>query len=273
MSAEALSRGQELMFGAEARSSLPPDRRARFAALESESTRPPELSVDVKTGAVLTLALAWTPRGASTEETALRFAERYQLLLDPRVSAAEYRVPGVKSPCPASMVTLNRVVGGQQVIGSRLTFHFDATGHLVFVTNAVAPVPGVVKVVADPYALTKKAVPLAKLMGKVPFKAAQRVPVMVPMPDGSGVYKGELASWFNGQRYRGAVVIGAVATSGEFDASGQGIGRSTGSCPAGVRWSRDRRALASRLSGRRWRARRLARRRAQPARVGVPLPR
>ena len=223
----ALTTAPQLRFGAAAAASLSAARRALLSTLSGESARAPELGYDIASKAVLSIALDWSAGRATARDNALEFVARYQALLDPNVAAAEYRVGSSGLPCD-SVVVLDRFIAGLGVIGSRLTLHFDDAGRLVWVTNGVAPVPATI-VTPDP-TLLPGTTGLQKLMGKVPVQAARRIPVMVPMPDGSGVYKAELATWVDG-RALGAVALGDVATSRPLDASGEGTGRTAGTPP------------------------------------------
>ncbi len=222
-----LTGAPQLRFGSAAEASLSTARRALFTTLAGESTVAPDLSYDVASKALLSISLSWSGGRATARDNALAFVSRFQALLDPNVASSEYRVGTSGQPCD-SVVVLDRFVGGLSVIGSRLTLHFDDTGRLVWVTNGVAPVRGTI-VGVDPTRIPGTTT-LQKLMGQVPSKVAKRIPVMVPMPDGTGVYKADLVTWVDG-RALGAIAIGDVATSRTLDAAGEGTGRTGGTPP------------------------------------------
>jgi hypothetical protein len=227
----SLSGDPTLYFGQKAVDALGDDRTYLYKSLVEGSSTPVDLTVDAKTGAILSLQLSWTAGKPTPKENALAFVEAFQKLIDPRVDATEYRVGSSNVDCGNSVVTLDRFIGGKQVIGSRMTLHFDDAGQLVWVTNGVAPVPATQVSITDPLKQLPGTTELYKLMGKVPVQVARRVPVLVPMPDGSGFYSADLATWASGGRFRGAISIGQYATSLEIDASAQGAGRSSTTAP------------------------------------------
>jgi Zn-dependent metalloprotease len=227
---EAIVISPQLRFGDDAVSHLTSSRQALLAGLASASSRPPDIVLDAQSQAILQLQLSWSAGRPTARDNALRFVELFQPLLDPRVSASEYRVGTTSISCDELVVVLDRVISGKPVVGSRLTLHFDDTGRLISVVNGVAPVPAVRLPISNPSALPG-ATPLSRLMGNIPLQGAKRVPVMVPMANGSGVFDGELATWPDGDRYYAAVAIGNVAVSARLDAQGQGAGRSAGTAP------------------------------------------
>lgn len=224
----ALSSAPTLARDADVSALLPAPRQALLATLASESATALQLSADVPTTAVLSIGLDWKGPKGNPADDAAEFIARYQELLDDRVSKTEYVQSKEQTPCGAT-VTWDRHIGGLPVVGSRLTFHFDAQGHLVWVTNGVAPVASTLVTVKDPWALPG-ASSLPKMMGKAPVKSAPRVKVLAPMHDGSGVFEAELVGWTDGTRSYGALALGDVAVSRRFDVQGDGTGR-TGAGP------------------------------------------
>ncbi|MEQ1506681.1 MAG: M4 family metallopeptidase, partial [Myxococcota bacterium] len=210
----------------EARTLLDAERRGLYDALAAESGRPIEVTADRSSLSVVSIGLDWQSTEKDLTEAALQFVDRYQRLLDTRIDVSEY-VPQTEDTVCGTTIAFDRFVNGLQVIGSRLTFHFDARGRLVWVTNGIAPVPGIVTAV-DP-STVPGAQDLQILMGNIKAANAVRVPVLIPAPDGSGLFKGDLAAWVDesGHAYA-AAVAGDTAVSRRFDAQRDGTGREGG---------------------------------------------
>lgn len=197
-------------------------RKASYGDLASESVTPPQLVVDRASKAAVSIALDLPALAGTPRDSALVFVKRWQLVLDDRVSYTEYQVTDSAPGCDGAVVTLDRFIGGLQVIGSRLTLHFDARGHLLFVTNGVAPVPSTVLSV-DPTVLPG-ALPLEKVIGpKNDQKALPRVPVLAPLPDGSGLHHADLVSFVAPDgKVRSTIAVGTTAITGALAGKSDG---------------------------------------------------
>lgn len=204
--------GSGLAYDEAAVAMLNTTRAIAYADLASRSSVPPQLVVDTSTAAVTAIGLDLAPLGTTPVETAWQVVKRWQPLFDDRVLWTEYRLARSRiAGCDGAVITFDRYVGGYQVIGSRLTLHFDGRGHLIFVTNGVAPVKAKLRTV-DPTKLPG-AKSLAKLVGpKNDLKRLRRTPVLAPLPDGSGLHAADLVSFFDpyGKRVA-ALAVGDTA--------------------------------------------------------------
>jgi hypothetical protein len=229
-STSPLTSGQ-LAFDAEARALLSPDRQALYDELATKSTSPPRFTLERASNAATSIALDLPPMAASPRDTALAFVKQFQKLLDDRIAYYEYRVTASPQGCDNAVISLDRFVSGTQVIGSRLSLYFDERGHLTFVVNGVAPVPATI-VGVDPYKFPG-AQPLSKLLPqKVPEKGVNRVPVLAPAPDGSGLFHADLGAWVDERGdYSAATVIGSIAITPRLTAAHDGSPHPTGPAP------------------------------------------
>ncbi|HEY5933385.1 MAG TPA: hypothetical protein VIU61_02045, partial [Kofleriaceae bacterium] len=225
-----LASGQ-LAFDGDARALLSPDRQALYDVLATRSTSAPRFTLDRTSKAATSIALAVAPMAASPRDSALAFVKQFQKLLDDRVAYYEYRVTASPKGCDNAVITLDRFVSGKQVIGSRLSLYFDERGYLTFVVNGVAPVPATI-VGVDPYKFPG-AQPLVNLLPqKVPEKGVNRVPVLAPAPDGSGLFHAELGAWVDERGdYSAATVMGSIAITPKLTAAHDGSPHPTGPIP------------------------------------------
>jgi Zn-dependent metalloprotease len=199
-------------------------RASLYSSLADASARTPELTVDVMSTAVLSLGLDWVGPKGNPADDAQAFINTFQKLLDPRVLPSEYERATSRAPC-STTVTFDRYFSGVQVAGSQLTFHFDGRGHLIWVTNGVAPVPAVFVPVTSGWSLPG-ASDLGKMIGKAPPQSLRRVKTFVPMHDGSGLFQAEVAAWVDNGSAFAAIAIGDVAVSRRLDGMDEGTGRS-----------------------------------------------
>jgi Zn-dependent metalloprotease len=221
--------GPKLVNGSDAEALLNPTRQSLLRDLTASSTSKPSVTLEANSKAVMGIGLSWQGGKPTRADDALKFVNLYQGLLDDKINVSEYQVGTSKLPCDNAVVTLDRVVDGIQVIGSRMTFHFDENARLVYVTNGVASVPSFRKDV-DPSTLPGVSL-LIKRLGQTKPENAKRDTVLVPMPDGTGLYKAELLSWINGGRVQGVVAVGDYAVSEIIDAQTQNEGRSSTVAP------------------------------------------
>ncbi len=214
----------KIIGGEEAIARLSPERRELFRTLSASSRRPVTLMVERETGAVMTLIGEFPTTGVDLRERAQTFLSGYQRLIDDRVQPAELKYQAEATPCADSVAIFDRVVDGLQVVGSRMTFHFDPTGILIGMTNGVAPVPAT-RVEIDP-TRAPGASELKKLLPpNMKPGMEKRIKVLVPAYDGSGLHVGELASWRDDAHsggVNGAVVVGDIALTGRLGAAGEG---------------------------------------------------
>ncbi|MEO8703279.1 MAG: M4 family metallopeptidase, partial [Kofleriaceae bacterium] len=210
--------GSALAFNGDAVALLSPERAALYGDLATASATPPELVVERASTAVTGIALDLPPLAGSPRDSALELVARFQKLFDDRIAASEYRLAAGPTGCDDAVVMLDRFVAGTQVVGSRLTLHFDDRGHLVYITNGVAPVKG--KIVGANLAMFPNRVPLEKVTGAKQGVTLPRVPVLAPMPDGSGLHKADLVAFVDGRGKRSVVLaIGDTAIAEPLDAA------------------------------------------------------
>lgn len=217
---EELSGATRFAFGPDVAALLSPARATLLAELTRLSTIQPNVAVEVRSTAVAGIELDVAPMGATPRDTAWIFIRRFQPLLDSRVAATDYRIVAPSGGCDNAVVLFDRFVGGTAVVGSRLTLHFDDRGHIIYVTNGVAPVPGVIRAV-DPTALPG-ARPLTDVVGKNQ-KPTTRVPVLAPLPDGSGLHKADLVPFLDDRdKHVATIAVGDVAISEPIDQARDG---------------------------------------------------
>jgi Thermolysin metallopeptidase, alpha-helical domain/Fungalysin/Thermolysin Propeptide Motif len=143
--AAAAASATEVVAGEQAERLLDGRRRELLAELKSRSNGPVDITLDTKSGAILTLNLDYPAEAVNagdTEGRAFLFLNRFQELIDPRVRPSEYVALNENRGCDGSVVILDRAIGGRKVLGSKLTMHFSRDGGIAGVVNGVASVKG-----------------------------------------------------------------------------------------------------------------------------------
>ncbi|HLL21471.1 MAG TPA: hypothetical protein VK427_05040, partial [Kofleriaceae bacterium] len=229
--ATPLSASTTLAFDSAALALMSPARQALYANLAAASAVPPRLIAELATTATTSISLDVPPLAASPRDSARLFVEKYQALLDDRIDHHEQINIASPEGCGATVIMFDRFVAGMQVIGSRLTLHFDERGHLVFVTNGTAPVPATIKT-PNPLHLPGARALASLLPKQIDAKGLRRIKVLAPMPDGSGLHNADLVPWVDERgEYVSALAIGDTAFTGKLAAARDGTPTPTGTVP------------------------------------------
>ena len=212
---------RRLVTGERALKLLDGERGELFQKLQELSETPVEIVIEETTRSVVSISARVPTEGDDLHARALGFVEVYQKLIDPIVPSNEYVLAPQDPSCFESTVVFDRQIDGIPVLGSRLTFHFDANRSIESVTNGVAPVPSR-EVEVDPRSI-EGSQPIEALLPEGHEGEPSRSKVYVPAPDLSGVVLAELIGWSetvqkprDASRPVAAVAIGGIAITGKL---------------------------------------------------------